>query len=101
MHEKQKSGLIMSDKSKNMPFFFLQNLFLAILMLIHRKLVQRRGIGEKCCFFRYLLAVTKGLIKLLIFFDWAPKNASRAPNFILKPTLVAIKHIFCWRFPKG
>ena len=30
--------------------FFLQNLFLAILMLISRKLVQRRGIGEKCVF---------------------------------------------------
>ena len=55
---------------------FLQNLFLAILMLIHRKLVQRRGVGEKCGFFRY------GLIKLLIFFDWAPRNVSRAPNFL-------------------
>ena len=64
-----------------MPFF-LQNLFLAIFMLIHQKLVQRRGIGEKCGFFRYSLAVTKGLIKLLIIFDWAPKNASRAPNFL-------------------
>ena len=61
---------------------FLQNLFLAIVMLIHRKLVQRRGIGEKCGFFRYSLAVTKGLIKLLIFFDWAPRNVSRAPNFL-------------------
>ena len=43
-----------------MPFF-LQNSFLAFLMLISRKLVQRRGIGEKCGFFsaRYSPAVTK------------------------------------------
>ena len=40
----------MSDYLKNMPFF-LQNLFLAILMLISPKLVQRRGLGEKCGFF--------------------------------------------------
>ena len=33
-----------------MPLF-LQNSFLAILMLIGRKSVQRRGIGEKCGFF--------------------------------------------------
>ena len=33
-----------------MPFF-LQNSFLAILMLINRKLVQGRGIREKCGFF--------------------------------------------------
>ena len=32
-----------------MPFF-LQNSFLAILMLINRKLVQGRGIREKCVF---------------------------------------------------
>ena len=25
-------------------------------------------------YFRYLMAVTKGLIKLLIFFNWAPRN---------------------------
>ena len=31
--------------------FFLQNSFLAILMLISQKLVQRRGIGEKSVFF--------------------------------------------------
>ena len=31
--------------------FFFANLFLAILMLINGKLVQRRGIGEKCGFF--------------------------------------------------
>ena len=43
-----------------MPFF-LQNSFLAILMLISRKPVQRRGIGEKCGFFRYALAVIEGL----------------------------------------
>ena len=38
--------------------FFLQNSFLAILMLISQKLVQRRGIGEKC--------VNKGLSRKLI-----------------------------------
>ena len=40
--------------------FFLQNLFLAILMLISRKLVQRRGIGEKCVFFATRWPSTKG-----------------------------------------
>ena len=30
--------------------FFLENSFLAIIMLISRKLVQGRGIGEKCSF---------------------------------------------------
>ena len=38
-----------------MPFF-LQNSFLAIFMLISRKLAQRRGIGKKCGFFFSLLA---------------------------------------------
>ena len=38
-----------------MPFF-LRNSFLTILMLISRKLVQRRGIGEKCGFFFSLLS---------------------------------------------
>ena len=33
-------------------------------------------------FFRYSLAVTKGLIKVLIFFNWAPRNATRARNFL-------------------
>ena len=65
-----------------MPFF-LQNLFFAILMLIGQNLVQRRGIG-KMRFFRYSLAVTKELIKLLIFFNWAPRNAAGAPNFLFK-----------------
>ena len=65
-----------------MPFF-LQNLFFAILMLISQNLVQRRGIG-KMRFFRYSLAVTKELIKLLIFFNWAPRNAAGAPNFLFK-----------------
>ena len=42
-----------------MPFF-LQKSFLAILMLISRRLVERRGIGEKKKrFFRYSPAVTK------------------------------------------
>ena len=31
-------------------------------------------------FFQYSMAVTKGLIKLLIFSNWAPRNAARAPN---------------------
>ena len=43
-----------------MPFF-LRNSFLTILMLISRKLVQRRGTGEKCVFFRSSPAVTKRL----------------------------------------
>ena len=61
MCEKQESCLITSDWSENMPLF-LQNSFLATLMLISRKLVQRRRIGEKCgVFFWYFPAVTKGL----------------------------------------
>ena len=52
-------------------------------MLISRKLAQRRGIGEKCgVFFRYSMAVTKELIKLLIFFNWAPRNSAQAPHFL-------------------
>ena len=35
-------------------------------------------------FFRYSLAVIKELIKLLIFFNWAPRNAAWAPNFLFK-----------------
>ena len=50
MREKQKSCLITLDQLEIMPFF-LQNSFLAILMLISRKLVQRRRIGDKCGFF--------------------------------------------------
>ena len=38
-------------KKKGRYFGFLQNSFLAILILISRKLVQRREIGEKCSFF--------------------------------------------------
>ena len=37
--------------SRKICLFFLQNSFLAILMLISRKLVQRRGTGEKYGFF--------------------------------------------------
>ena len=40
--------------------FFLQNSFLAILMLISQKLVQRRGIGEKWVFFATRWSSTKG-----------------------------------------
>ena len=36
----------------------------------------------KMQFFRYSLAVIKGLIKLLIFFNWAPRKAALAPNFL-------------------
>ena len=39
-------NLITSDQPENMAFF-LQNSFLGTLMLISRKPVQRRGIGEK------------------------------------------------------
>ena len=80
MCEKQKS--LLRQISRKICLFFLQNSFLAILMLISRKLAQRRGIGEKCGFFRYPLAVTKELIKLLIFFNWAPRNSARAPHFL-------------------
>ena len=51
-------GLILSE-FYGITFFF-QNLFLAILMLISRKLVQRRGIGEKCVFFATRWPSTKG-----------------------------------------
>ena len=62
--------------------FFLQNSFLAIFMLISQKPVHRRGIGEKCGFFTTRRAVTKGLIKLLILFNSAPRNADWAPYFL-------------------
>ena len=49
----KKSCLITSNYLENMPFL-LQNSFFANLMLIGQKPVQRREIGEKCVFFRYL-----------------------------------------------
>ena len=59
MREKQKSCLITSEKSEKMSFF-LQNSFLALIMLISRKLVQGIGLGEKCCFFGTCMpAITK------------------------------------------
>ena len=44
-----KEGKKESERERSKCLFFLQNSFLA--MLINRKLVQRRGIGEKCSFF--------------------------------------------------
>ena len=69
MREKQKSRLITSDQSENMPFL-MQKSFLAILlaMLISRKPIQTRGICEKMRFFRYSPAVTKGLKKVTNLF---------------------------------
>ena len=69
MGEKQKSRLIISDQSENMPFL-MQKSFLAILlaMLISRKPIQTRGICEKMRFFRYSPAVTKGLKKVTNLF---------------------------------
>ena len=59
-----------------MPFF-VAKFILAILlaMLIGRKPVQRRGLGE-CGFFRYSPAVTKGLMKVtnLAFFHIKKSN---------------------------
>ena len=46
MRQSKKSRLITSGWSENMPFS-LQNSLLAIVMLISRKPVQRRGTGEK------------------------------------------------------
>ena len=66
MREKQKSCLITSDQSENMPFL-MQESFLPILlaMLITRKPVQKREICEKC----YWPAVTKGLKKVTNLFQ--------------------------------
>ena len=50
MSEKQKNCLITSDWLENMSFFS-KNSFLAIVMLLSRKLVQGRGIGGRGCFF--------------------------------------------------
>ena len=49
----------------------MQNSFLATLlaMLISRKPVQRRGIGEKCGFFADSPAVIKGLKKVANLFQ--------------------------------
>ena len=46
-----KKAVWLHHISRKIYLFFLQNSFLAILTLISRKLVQRRGIGEKCGFF--------------------------------------------------
>ena len=51
MREKQKSLLNYARLVGKYAFFFLKNSFLAILMLMSRKLVQRRDVGEKCGFF--------------------------------------------------
>ena len=69
MREKQKSRLIISDQSENMPFL-MQKSFLAILlaMLISRKPIQTRGICEKMRFFCYSSAVTTGLKKVTNLF---------------------------------
>ena len=52
MREKQKK-LFNQAISRKICLFLMKNSFLAILlaMLISRKPVQRRGIGEKCGFF--------------------------------------------------
>ena len=50
MREKQKS-LLNYARLVGKYVFFLENSFLAILMLMSRKLVQRRDVGEKCGFF--------------------------------------------------
>ena len=34
------------------------------------------------CFFRYSLTVTKGLIKLLISFNWAPRNMAQGDSML-------------------
>ena len=69
MREKQKSRLIISDQSENMPFL-MQKSFLAILlaMLISRKPIQTRGICEKMRFFCYSSSVPKGLKKVTNLF---------------------------------
>ena len=69
MREKQKSRLITSDQSENMPFL-MQKSFLAILlaMLISRKPIQTRGICEKMRFFCYSPSVPKGLKKVTNLF---------------------------------
>ena len=50
MREKQKRLFNFVRLGGKYVFFFLQNSFLAIIMLSSRKLVQGRGNGEKCCF---------------------------------------------------
>ena len=56
--------------------FFLEKLFFSLSYASPKKKNWR-----KMQFFRYSMAVTKGLIKFLIFFNWAPRNAARALNF--------------------
>ena len=46
-----KKGVLLRQISRKICLFFLQNAFLAILLLISRKLVQTRGVGKKCGFF--------------------------------------------------
>ena len=57
---KTKKAVKLHQISRKICLFSCKNLFLAILMLISRGLVQRRGIGEKKNrFFRYSPTVTK------------------------------------------
>ena len=63
--------------------FFLKNSFLAILMLISRKLVQRRGIGEKCAFFATRRPSPKGLRESG---TPSPPLSFRRKMFVLRPT---------------
>jgi len=66
-----------------MAAFFLQNSFLAILILICQKLVQRSVIGEKMRSFRYSPAIIKGLKKGINLFQtdlYPHTEQSNLPN---------------------
>ena len=61
--------------------FFLAKLFFSLSYANQPKTSPKKRNWWKMWFFPYSMAVTKGLIKLLIFFNWAPRNAAQAPNF--------------------
>ena len=62
MRENPKKSCLITRLVGKLCLCLMQNSFLAILlaMLFSRKPVQRRGIGEKCGFFRYFFRRPKG-----------------------------------------
>ena len=61
--------------------FLLPNSFLAILMLISQKPVQRRGSGEKCVYFATQEPTRGGGGGTWVFFRWvsAARDSKLAP----------------------
>ena len=100
-----KKAVWLHHISRKIYLFFLQNSFLAILTLISRKLVQRRGIGEKCGFFATRRPSPKGqeviiyvetFLRLLSTVLWLVFSCSVGfSKFHLNVVSKWSKHFFC------